>query len=168
MELSDALLEFRASTDRFVAAFSDASAATWVFKPSPSVYSMAEAIEHVTMTDGGVRGIAAKALRPFATGEHPALADDAFATIFDNAGPPPPNVPEPSGSWTQDAGLGQFKETANELAVWYEHTDADLRALTFAHPIFGLLDGVQWLLFAASHHDNHTRDALELRKHAVA
>jgi hypothetical protein len=40
--------------------------------------------------------------------------------------------------------------------------------LTYAHPIFGLLDGVQWLLFAASHHDNHTRDLVELRQLASA
>jgi hypothetical protein len=43
-----------------------------------------------------------------------------------------------------------------------------LRSLTYPHPIFGLLDGVQWLLFAASHHDNHTRDLLELRELATA
>ena len=36
------------------------------------------------------------------------------------------------------------------------------------HPIFGLLDGVQWRLFAASHHDIHTRDLLELRELASA
>jgi hypothetical protein len=169
MEISDALAEFRASTDRFVLAFTDATDTMWVHKPAPDVYSMAETIEHVTLVDRGVRGVASKVLRPFAAGEHSAVADEAFATIFDNAPPPPPGADEPTGTWTdQQAALDQFKETANALAAWYENSDADLRALTFAHPVFGLLDGVQWLLFAASHHDNHTRDILELRKHAAA
>jgi hypothetical protein len=169
VEINEALAEFRASTDRFDAAFAGATDAVWVYKPAPDVYSMAETIEHVTMADRGVRGVASKALRPFAPGEHVAFPDDAFPTMFDDAGPPPPGADEPSGTWTdQTAALAQFKEMANTLAAWYESSDADLRSLTCPHPVFGLLDGVQWLLFAASHHDNHTRDVLQLRKHAVA
>jgi len=167
--INDALNVFRSSADRFVAALTDASDTTWVFKPSPSVWSMAEVIEHVTMTDRGVRGLASRALRPFETGERSALDDAAIATIFDGDGPPPPDTQEPTGTWTDPASaIEQFMEISDALAAWYESTDADLRSLTYPHPIFGLLDGVQWLLFAASHHDNHTRDVQELRKLARA
>ena len=167
--ITDALTIFRTSTDHFVAPLADASDTMWVYKPSATVWSMAEVIEHVTMTDRGIRGLASRALRPFATGEHSAVDDAAIATIFDDAGPPPPDAQEPSGTWTdRDVAIRQFTEIAAELASWYAHTDADLRSLTFAHPLFGLLDGVQWLLFSASHHDNHTRDVLELREQAIA
>jgi hypothetical protein len=87
--VTQALQTFHASVERFAAALDGVGDTTWVFKPSRSVWSIAEVIEHVTR-------------------------------------------------------------------------------LTFEHPIFGLLDGVQWLLFAASHHDNHTRDLLELRELASA
>jgi len=60
--------------------------------------------------------------------------------------------------------IGQFTEASDALTAWYENTDSDLRSLTYPRALFGLLDGVQWLLFAASHHDNHARDVLELRK----
>jgi hypothetical protein len=167
--VTEALTVFRASAGRFAAALVDMSDATWVFKPSRSVWSMAEVIEHVTMTDRGIRGLASSVLRPFETGEHSAIDDAAIATIFDGDGPPPPDAQEPSGTWTNRAdAIGQFTDASDALAAWYESTDADLRSLTYPHPIFGLLDGVQWLLFAASHHDNHTRDLLELRELATA
>ncbi len=162
----DALTVFRSSADRLTDALGGTSDPTWVFKPSSSVWSIAEVIEHVTMTDRGIRGLASRALRPFAAGERPALSDAAIATIFDSDGlPPPPDGQEPTGTWIdRAAAIDQFKETSAALAGWYETTDLDLRALTFSHPVFGLLDGVQWLLFAASHHDNHTRDVLELQQ----
>jgi hypothetical protein len=165
--IAEALGAFRASSDRFAAALADASDTTWVFKPSPSVWSMAEVIEHVSMTDRGICRLASHALRPFDAGEHSAIDDAAIATVFDGDGPPPPDAQEPGGTWTdRAAAMGQFAEASDALAAWYESSDADLRSLTYAHPIFGLLDGVQWLLFAASHHDNHTRDLLELREQA--
>jgi len=166
--ITNALTVFRASTEQFTAALADVPDTTWVFKPSPAVWSMAEVIEHVTMADRGIRGVASSALRPFAAGEHRALGDAAIATIFDGV-PPPPDAQEPSGTWTDPtAAIGEFRKASDALAAWYDGTDADLRSLTCAHPIFGLLDGVQWLLFAASHHDNHTRDLLELRELASA
>ena len=167
--ITDALTVFRRSADRFGAALAGVPETTWVFKPSPSVWSMAEVIEHVTMTDRGIRGLAASVLRPFEPGEHSAIDDAAIATIFDGDVPPPPDVHEPSGTWTdRPAAIARFAEASDALAAWYESTDADLRAFTYPHPIFGLLDGVQWLLFAASHHDNHARDLLELRELANA
>ena len=162
--IGEALMVFRASADRFVAALANVSDITWVFRPSQSVWSMAEVIEHVTMTDRGIRGLVSSVLRPFEAGERSAVDDAAIATIFDGDGPLPRDAEEPSGTWTdRTSALRQFSEASAALAAWYDGTDVDLRSLTYAHPIFGLLDGVQWLLFAASHHDNHTRDVLELR-----
>src|SRR5215467_11096343 len=98
--ISEALTVFRTSTDRFAAAASaEMSDATWLFKPSPSVWSMAEVIEHVTTTDRGIRGLASSVLRRFGAGGHRAIDDAAIATIFDGNGPPPPDLKDPSGTW---------------------------------------------------------------------
>jgi hypothetical protein len=98
--ISEALMVFRTSADRFAAALVDVSDTTWVLKPSPTVWSMAEVVEHVTTTDRGIRGLASSVLRPFEAGEHSAIDDAAIATIFDGDGLPPPDGHEPSGSWT--------------------------------------------------------------------
>lgn len=39
-------------------------------------------------------------------------------------------------------------------------TRLDLRALVARHPLFGLLDGSQWLLLAAAHVDRHRTQAI--------
>ena len=109
---------FRASADRFATALDDVSDTTWVFKPSPSVWSIAEVIEHVTMTDRGVRGLASRALRPFEAGEHGAVDDAAIATLFNGDGPPPPDAHEPTGMWTdRAAALRDFADAANAFAA---------------------------------------------------
>ena len=132
--ITDALGVFRASSYRFVAALADVPETTWVFKSSPSVWSMAEVIEHVTMTDRGIRSLASRALRPFEAGEHSAVDDAAIATIFDGDGPPPPGTQEPTGSWTdREAALGEFVDASNALAAWFERqrrrpSRTDLRA----------------------------------------
>src|SRR5690348_6414365 len=58
--ITDALGVSRASSYRFAAALADVPETTWVFRSSPSVWSMAEVIEHVTMTDRGIRSLASR------------------------------------------------------------------------------------------------------------
>jgi hypothetical protein len=60
--ITNALTLFRAPADRFAT-------------------SMAEVIEHVTMTDRGLRGLASHVLRPFEPGERSALDDAALADL---------------------------------------------------------------------------------------
>lgn len=42
---------------------------------------------------------------------------------------------------------------------------ADLRAYGLLHPVFSVFDGVQWILFAAAHTDNHLPQLRGLRAH---
>jgi hypothetical protein len=50
------------------------------------------------------------------------------------------------------AGAPRFDD---ELVAWVRGTPADLRAHGLPHPVFGVFDGIQWILFAAAHTDNH-------------
>jgi len=42
-------------------------------------------------------------------------------------------------------GIAESVQTAGER----------LRAIGFVHPVFGMFDGMQWVLFLAAHTDNH-------------
>jgi hypothetical protein len=42
-------------------------------------------------------------------------------------------------------------------------TAQDPRDFGLAHPVFGVFDGVQWILFLAAHADNHTPQLRALR-----
>jgi hypothetical protein len=41
----------------------------------------------------------------------------------------------------------------------------DLRGVAVPHPVFGLLDGVQWLFFAAAHTERHRAQLIGLKRH---
>jgi hypothetical protein len=45
-----------------------------------------------------------------------------------------------------------------------ENVGRDLRAIGTPHPVFGLLDGVQWLLFAGAHTERHRAQLIGLVK----
>jgi hypothetical protein len=50
-------------------------------------------------------------------------------------------------------------------AAWARATTADLRAHGLPHPVFGVFDGVQWILFAAAHTDSHLPQLRALQAH---
>jgi hypothetical protein len=63
------------------------------------------------------------------------------------------------------AALRRRGEVRDELVAWARETAADLRAYGLPHPVFGVFDGVQWMLFAAAHTDNHLPQLHALRAH---
>ena len=68
----------------------------------------------------------------------------------------------PEGTWTSAAefwaAYGDFRQ---EMHTWIESTDAPLRDGRFEHPMLGVFDGFQWLLFLAAHGRRHTAQILE-------
>ena len=94
--------------------------------------------------------------------------DDAAisAGMFETAGPAPPGLAEPKGRFaTRAEGIAALIEIRDELVAWARATRADLRAHALPHPVFGVFDGVQWILFAAAHTDNHLPQLRALRAH---
>jgi hypothetical protein len=82
------------------------------------------------------------------------------------AGPAPPGLAEPTGRFaTRAEGIAALIEIRDELVAWVQATTADLRAHGLPHPAFGVFDGVQWILFAAAHTDNHQPQLRALQAH---
>jgi DinB superfamily len=134
----------------------------WVRQGPPRGWSMAETTEHVATTNTGIHRLVG-ALRPVERGEAIALDDrEINVGMFRGDGAPP--GPGPTGTWTNaDEAVARFEQSMQGLI---EHTNADesaLRAGVFEHSVFGLMDGVQWLLFAAVHTNSHLAEITELR-----
>lgn len=128
--------------------------ADWVRQVPPRGWSLAETTEHLTTTNSGICRIVG-ALRPLGDGEATALLDtDINVHMFDGDGVAP--GPGPTGTWTDapDA-LAQFEQSMQALIEQTQANEAQFRAGVFEHPVFGLMDGVQWLLFAAVHTNSH-------------
>ena len=73
---------------------------------------------------------------------------------------PPHLLPE--GTWTSpDQFFAAYRVFREEMYTWIETTDAPLRLGRFEHPLLGVFDGYQWLLFVAAHGRRHTAQILE-------
>ena len=56
------------------------------------------------------------------------------------------------------AAYGTFRQ---QMYAWVDSSDAPLRLGRFEHPLLGVFDGYQWLLFVAAHGRRHTAQILE-------
>ena len=140
--------------------------AQWKFKPAPDRWSAAEVLEHVVLIEDIVQGILAK------IGQAPAGAADrdpkqvdamVLAKVPDRTEKfqaPPPALP--SGRWTSAGTLERFLKSRSQT-VEIMRSAADLRGHVIAHPVFGPLDGYEWILATAAHSARHTKQILEVK-----
>lgn len=167
IDAADAVERFERSTRSFLDVLESVQEGTWRLRPAGETWSLAETVEHVVLTD---RSVGAK-LQQLLAAPLPAGAsrfDDAAisAGMFETAGPAPPGLAEPRGRFATPAeGIAALIEVRDEVVAWTRATTADLRAHGLPHPVFGVFDGVQWLLFAAAHTDNHLPQLRALQAH---
>lgn len=121
-------------------------------------WSPAHVCEHVTLANERIRR-ALDHLEPL-EGRTPALVDDEIPHAF-SRGDEPPGATQPTGTWIDpDVALERFNASATVFTDLLDDPRGDLRNLGQTHPVFGMLDGVQWLLFVAAHIESHRARAL--------
>jgi hypothetical protein len=163
---ADAIVNIRKASERFLAEGATASAGQWTFRPAPGQWSMAEVTEHVAIANQGILRLLSQHLRASALGAAtPAVIDDEIPYLF-YRGEEPPNVGTPTGTWTaRPEAAKAFGASVQPILDWAATADFELRKCGVAHPVFGLMDGVQWLLFAVAHTERHRAQLVGLRKH---
>lgn len=149
-------------TERFIAAIDALTVAAWGERRASGGWSASEITEHVALANGGIARRLTDGLTPLvgATG----VTDDEIPYLF-YRGDEPPNVAAPTGTWT-DRGDARTAVRTSAAAVVESLTrpDLDLRAVGAPHPVFGVLDGVQWALFAAAHSERHRAQLFSLAR----
>lgn len=151
---TDATAMIRRNTTRFLDTFVGMPESQWSYRPRAGTWSVSEVVEHVAISHRGIfKRLSAGLTTPMA--EPLGIADDEIPYLF-YVGDEPPNVSTPTGTW-DDIGqaAAAFAASAAGLTDWADATDLDLRAHGAAHPIFGRLDAMQWLLFAGAHSERH-------------
>ena len=167
IDATDAVARFEGSTRAFVDALDGVSEQAWRLRPMGEPWSLADTVEHVVLANRLVCATLARLLAaPFPAGT-PRFDDAAIsAGTFDGVAPPPRDLAEPKGRFaTHSEESAALVETHEQLVGWARGTAADLRAYGLPHPVFGVFDGVQWILFAAAHTDNHLPQVRALRAH---
>ncbi len=160
---ADAQGKIRWATDRFLAVLSGAAEPAWQYRPPTGKWSMSEVTEHVAVANKGVLSLLSKRLTSPLDGPL-ALEDDEIPFLFYGGGEPPPAQPL-TGAWTDRAQACEMLDaSAQSMIEWASRTDLDLRACGCEHPVFGLMDGVQWLLFVYAHTARHRAELLDLER----
>ncbi|HXK24606.1 MAG TPA: DinB family protein [Myxococcota bacterium] len=161
-EKSAAIAGIRGAAERLRAECARASGAQWSARPAPDAWSVAHVAEHVAISNRGILATLGKRVTasPLA-GRATDVLDLEIPYLF-YRGEEPPQVATPTGDWTQPAALDALDASSRALLDWAEDCALDLRAVGASHPAFGLLDGIQWLLFAAAHMERHRAQVLGL------
>lgn len=152
----DALSHCAEALARFAQTAAAAPLDAWTLRETPDGWSIGDIVEHVTIA---TRNIAARldqmAARPL-NGQTSSVADVEIPYLF-YRGEEPPSVATPTGAFHADrtAALTGFDYAARAVLVAVEASTLDLRGYGVKHPVFGVLDGVQWILFAGAHTERH-------------
>ena len=169
-EREAALKLFQNTQDNFLKSIAGLSEQQWKFKPAPDRWSVAEVAEHITVSETTIMGLiqhplmqspAAPEKRELVKGKDQLILEKVPDRSHKAQAP---EMLRPTGRWATEADLTKAFEDARKANMDYVRTtNDDLRDHFFAHPVFGPLDGYQWLLLLATHSGRHTAQIMEVK-----
>lgn len=162
------LQELTRTTDAFIRSLDGLTPEQWGYRLSPGVWSVGETAEHTAAAFRGVQRLLTHKLlsTPIPPGTT-RVSDDFILQAMVNRSRrlSSPEAVLPRGRWAnREELLAAFVESRDQLLAWCNEVTVDLRGYGAPHLVMGLLDGVQWLIFAAAHTERHTRQITELKQ----
>jgi uncharacterized damage-inducible protein DinB len=165
-----ALKSLQTTHDKFLQSIAGLSEKQWTFKPGPDRWSVAEVSEHITVSESALLGLVQKQLMgsPSAPEKREQVKgkdEMILQKIPDRSHKAQaPEFLRPTGRWATEADLTKaFEESRRVTMDYVRTTDDDLRDHFFDHPVFGTLDGYQWLLLLSAHSERHTAQIEEVK-----
>jgi hypothetical protein len=166
-EREQALRYLSESRSGVVDAVKGLSEAQWKFKPAPDRWSVAEVVEHLALIEDiltqNILGNIEKAPAPSADRDAKQVDATVVAKVLDRSTKfqaPPQAIP--SGRWAPSEALQLFLSGRTQTVALLKGTP-DLRQHSIDHPVFGPLDGYEWVLAVAAHSARHTKQILEVK-----
>jgi hypothetical protein len=165
-ELDRAVRYLDSTRDALVESVHGLSDAQLKFKPAPDRWSVAEVVEHLALLEDAVHGIILnldKAPAPPAGWDAKQVDALILSQVPDRTTKvKAPEAAVPTGRWTPEAALQHFMAArASNIALL--RSTPDLRDHVVKHPVFGPMDGYQWLLAVAAHSERHNQQVLEVK-----
>lgn len=169
-EREAAVTHLQGTHDAFLQSISGLSEKQWRFKPAPDRWSVAEVAEHITVAESGIFGLVQKQVMtsPAAPEKRAEVAgkdEMILKNVPDRSHKAQaPEFLKPTNRWANREDLTKAFEEARKATIDYVKTsNDDLRDHFFAHPVFGTLDGYQWILLISAHSERHTQQILEVK-----
>jgi uncharacterized damage-inducible protein DinB len=164
-----AVQEFTRTRDNFLKSIAGLSQKQWTFKPAPDRWSVAEVAEHITVAETTIFGLVQRTMQSPAAPEKREQVKGKDQMILERMPDrshkaQAPEILRPTGRFATEADLVKAFETARAANIEYVRTtNDDLRDHFFDHPVFGTLDGYQWLLLISAHSARHTAQIEEVK-----
>ena len=169
-EREAALKHLQTTHDAFLQSISGLSDKQWRFKPAPDRWSVAEVSEHIAVSESGIFGVVQEQIMtsPAAPEKRAEVAgkDEAILKNVPDRShkAQAPEFLKPTNRWATREDLTKaFEESRKATEDYVKTTSDDLRDHFFAHPVFGPLDGYQWILLISAHSERHTKQILEVK-----
>ena len=167
-----ALKQYQTTRDNFLKSISGLSQKQWTFKPAPDRWSVAEVAEHITVAESMIMGLIQKQIMtsasdPTKRAEVKGKDQMILEKMPDRSHKAQaPEILRPTGRFTSEADLVKaFEDSRTANMEYIRTTNDDLRDHFYRHPVFGTLDGYQWLLLLSSHSARHTEQIEEVKAH---
>ena len=165
-----ALKHFETTRDNFLKSISGLSQKQWAFKPAPDRWSVAEVAEHITVSESMLMGLVQKQIMTSPADSTKRAEVKGKDQMILQKMPDrshkaqAPEMLRPTGRWATEADLVKAFEDSRKTNMDYiRTTNDDLRDHFYSHPVFGALDGYQWLLLLSSHSARHTEQIEEVK-----
>ncbi len=169
-EREAALKQFETSRDNFLKSISGLSQKQWTFKPGPDRWSVAEVAEHITVSESAIFSLVQKQVMtspaaPEKRDQVKGKDEMILQRVPDRSHKAQaPEFLRPTGRWATEAELAKtFEDSRGATMEYVRTTNDDLRDHFFDHPVFGTLDGYQWLLLISAHSARHTAQIEEVK-----
>ena len=163
--------QMEASKKAFLSSISGLSEAQWKFKPSPTVWSVAECAEHIVLSEDfifqGAMGVLKTPVvaRPDkSNGEFDKMLAAGVQDRSHKATAPEPLVPSGKINSPEDAAR-LFTEKRDRNEAYVKTTTDDLRIHVGPGPA-GPMDAYQFLILMATHTARHTAQIKEVQANA--
>jgi hypothetical protein len=169
-ERAAAITQFETTRDNFLKSIAGLSEKQWAFKPAPDRWSVAEVAEHITISELTLGGLVQQKIMqspaaPEKRDQVKGKDEMILQRVPDRSHKAQaPEFLKPTGRWPNEADLVKAFEQARAANIDYiRNTNDDLRDHFFDHPVFGTLDGYQWLLLITAHSARHTEQIEEVK-----
>jgi hypothetical protein len=163
-EKNELLQRLDGARERLIAAVAGLSHPQANFKPSPDAWSVAGIVEHLaTVEDFVVRRLENMTSEP----DHGNFKDSdvvLFDKVVDRSEKiQAPERVHPTGK-PLSSSLERLAATREKIVGLIQSApDGNFRQHSMHHPVFGPLDGHQWIVAMAGHHLRHTQQILEIK-----
>jgi len=170
-ERAFAIAEMTNSRDHLTSVVEGLSEAQLNFKSSPDSWSIAECVEHITISENTIYSMVEGALKteadPSKRAEVKMTDDQLLGIIKDRSNKVKTSKPfEPSGKFgSYEEALKEFMTKRDAHITYVEGTEDDLRNRYGQLP-FGTVDAFQVVLFMSGHTERHVKQMEEVKAHA--